>query len=66
MPSRPAAKAARVFLFALTMAGAACHKQQPPVARPQPPPVTPNVATTSPTRPPAPPAPVEEPTVVPP
>ena len=63
MRIRPAA--ARLFLIALTVAATACHKQQPPIARPQPPPA-PVVAATTPTRPPAPPAPVPEPTVVPP
>src|SRR5205807_672208 len=49
------------------MAGA-CHRNQPPVARPAPPPVA---TTTAPTpapaaRPPAPPQPVSEPAIVPP
>lgn len=56
---------ARFFLIALTVAEAACHKQQPPVARPQPPPVATTAAAT-PARPPAPPSPVAEPVVVPP
>src|SRR5437867_10972013 len=59
--------ASRAALFALVMLTAtllACHKAKPPIARPQPPPLT---TTTAPgTRPPAPPQPVAEPTVVPP
>ena len=64
MHTRPAAsRAALIFVLALTASALACHKNVPPIARPQPPPVT----TTDPgTRPPAPPQPVAEPTVVPP
>jgi len=58
-----ASRAALSVLIVLTAALIACHKAKPPIARPQPPPVT----TTDPgTRPPAPPQPVAEPTVVPP
>jgi peptidoglycan-associated lipoprotein len=56
-----------VLLIAVVVAvgaGAACHKNKPPVARPAPPPPT-NTAS-APSRPPAPPEPVAEPTVVPP
>ena len=56
-----------VLQFAVVAAvgvAAACHKNQPPVARPAPPPpVTGGVTAT---RPPAPPEPVAEPTIVPP
>ena len=64
MHTRQAAlRAALSVLIVLTAALIACHKAKPPIARPQPPPVT----TTDPgTRPPAPPQPVAEPTVVPP
>jgi peptidoglycan-associated lipoprotein len=52
-----------VFVLAvIAMAGAACHKKAPPVARPAPAPAAPN----TPPRPPAPPEPVPEPTIVPP
>ncbi len=56
-----------VLLIAVVVAvgaGAACHKNKPPVARPAPPPPA-NTANV-PSRPPAPPEPVAEPTVVPP
>ena len=56
-----------VLQFAVVAAvgvAAACHKNQPPVARPAPPPPVTGGATA--TRPPAPPDPVAEPTIVPP
>src|SRR5256712_3468303 len=64
MHTRLAASRGALFvLIVLTATLLACHKAKPPIARPQPPPVT----TTDPgTRPPAPPQPVAEPTVVPP
>lgn len=66
MPIRPAAlEAARVLLIMLTAAVAGCGRNQPPVARPTPPPPV-TADTSAPARPPAPPQPVAEPTVVPP
>ena len=53
-------KFAAVFLL---LAAVGCHKNQPPVVRPIPPPPG---ATASTERPPAPPEPVREPTIVPP
>ena len=47
------------------MAGVACHKNKPPVARPMPPPATGSGAAPV-GRPPGPPQPVVEPTIVPP
>src|SRR5213593_3882231 len=47
------------------MAGVACHKNKPPVARPMPPPATGSGAAPV-GRPPGPPEPVVEPTIVPP
>jgi peptidoglycan-associated lipoprotein len=54
-----------VFVVLGLAASVACHKNKPPVARPAPPPASPNAPAT-PSRPPAPPEPVAEPTVVPP
>src|SRR5262245_8267866 len=53
-----------VALAALVFAGA-CHKNKPPVARPQPP-VAPPTTTAPPNRPPAPPEPVPDRTPIPP
>src|SRR5438128_12228265 len=68
MPTRLRAAAARLLLVAIAVMAGACHRNQPPVARPAPPPVA---TTTAPTpapaaRPPAPPQPVSEPAIVPP
>ena len=52
----------RIAIVIALGAGAACHKDKPPVARPAPPP--PSTAS-APSRPPAPPEPVAEPTIVP-
>lgn len=59
----PASMAALLFLTALTVATAACHKKVAPVVRPAPPPAANPVGGA---RPPAPPEPVAEPTSVPP
>lgn len=51
-------------LSVLTVLGAACGGNQPPVARPMPPQPAPGASSTA-SKPPAPPSPVEEPTIVP-
>ena len=64
MTSRPAARpVALSILIALTLVAGACHKKQPPIARPMPPPPPGSTETA---KPPAPPEPVTEPTPVPP
>jgi len=64
MRTRSAASSAALlgtFVVMVTLAG--CHKNQPPVLRPQPPPAA--SPAPGPSRPPAPPEPVVEPPVVP-
>jgi peptidoglycan-associated lipoprotein len=56
-------RVALIVLALAAVAGAGCHKNRPPVARPAPPPTT---TPSTEARPPAPPEPVAEPTVVPP
>jgi peptidoglycan-associated lipoprotein len=66
MPTRLMAVAARLVLLASVVMAGACHRNQPPVARPTPPPVDTAPAATAVARPPAPPQPVAEPPIVPP
>lgn len=64
MTSRPAARPVALSLLVLVaIAAGACHKKQPPIARPMPPPPP---AATEAAKPPAPPAPAAEPAPVPP
>jgi peptidoglycan-associated lipoprotein len=65
MTSRLAARpVACSLLLVLAVVAGACHKKQPPIARPLPPPPPP--AQTETARPPAPPEPVAEPAPMPP
>ena len=53
-------------VLVILLGSAACHKDQPPVARPLPPPPAPTTPSTTATRPPAPPEPVPETSAIPP